>query len=244
MTSRAGRAAVWLLTLLVAGVALRAASTGDLAAPPLGSLHGLTGWAEAREPAATSIAVARLVAEVAVWYVLAISALHAASGALRVAGGHRLADALALPAVRRTVRAGLGLGLAAASSIGGRDHVSGPGVATMTPVDATDTTETGAHARGGTATMRPQVLDGTSSGVARTAPTPATWTVAPGESLWSIAEELLADAWRRPPADGEIDPFWRSLVERNRGRLVDQADPDLIHPGQVLEVPPLPSPPT
>lgn len=234
MIRRAARALAWLLGLVVTGIALRAAATGQLDPPPLGA--GIGDWAARRDPVAISVALVRLIAEAAVWYVLAVSALHAASAALHLVGGHRLADAIAVPAVRRAVRAGLGLGLVAASSVGGRDPVT-------TDVRAGAPVAVPADHRGGTATMRPRVFDRPSPGVARMAPAPGTWTVVPGDSLWSIAAELLADAWQRSPTDAEVDPFWRALVERNRGRLVDPGDPDLIQPGQVLEVPPLPATP-
>ena len=239
---RTARAATWLLGLVGAGVLLRLAATGDLAGPPIGSLDELTAWADAREPAAAAIALVRLVAEVAVWYLLAVSVLHAGSTVLRASGGHRAADALTTPAVRRLVRTGLGLGLAAASTVGGQEEAGAPGAVTMAPVaEAPLVTQTRVEDPGGSATMRPQVTPGT--GVAQMAPvTPTTWTVAPGESLWTIAEDLLAEAWQRHPSDAETDPFWRTLVERNRSRLVDPADPDLVHPGQVFEVPPLPPP--
>lgn len=241
MTPRAGRAIAWLLGLVAIGTLLRLAATGDLASPPLGALGDLTRWAGGREPVAAAIALVRLAAEASVWYVLAVSGLHALSSGLRVAGGRRLADALAVPAVRRLVHAGLGIGLAAASSVGGRDQGSAAGTATMAPVaDAPLATEPQIDDGAGTASMRPQVGD--HGGVAQVAPAPTTWTVAPGESLWSIAEELLGEVWQRPPSEAEIDPVWRQLVERNRARLVDPADPDLIHAGQVLDVPPLPSP--
>lgn len=241
MTRRAGRAATWLLGLLLAGVVLRLAATGDLEGPPVGSLDELTAWADAREPAATAVALVRLTAEVVIWYLLAVSVLHAAATVLRAGGGHRLADAITTPAVRRLVRTGLGLGLAAASSVGGHEEATGTaGTVTMTPVVAAPVvTQTRIEDPAGTAAMRPQVAPG--SGVAQMVPAaPATWTVSSGESLWSIAEDLLADAWQRPPSGAETDPFWRALVERNRDRLADPADPDLIHPGQVFEVPPLP----
>ncbi|MFP5322935.1 MAG: LysM peptidoglycan-binding domain-containing protein, partial [Acidimicrobiia bacterium] len=60
-----------------------------------------------------------------------------------------------------------------------------------------------------------------------------------GDSFWTIAEETVSDALARPATDDEVDPYWRRLVEANRARLVDPADPDLLHPGQVLELPPL-----
>lgn len=246
MTARAGRSLVWLVGLVAAGAALRLAATGELAAPPLDSLDQIVAWGDAREPVATAIALVRLAAEVGVWYLLAVSLLHVLSGATRLSGGHRLADALAAPGVRRLVHAGLGIGLAAASSVGTQDEVGAPGTVTMTPVAVTPVvTQTRVEDNGGTASMRPSVPTPADGGTAPMAPTPTatttTWTVAVGESLWGIAEELLTDSWQRPPTDAEIDPVWRALVERNRGRLVDPADPGLIHPGQVFEVPRLPT---
>lgn len=72
---------------------------------------------------------------------------------------------------------------------------------------------------------------------------PATWTVETGDSLWSVAEEVLADAWGRSPHDAEIDPYWRQLLEANRHRLVDPDAPELIFRGQVLELPSSPPDP-
>lgn len=241
--TRAARGVTWLLGLLSVGVALRLAATGDLAAPPVASLDGLSGWVDARQPVAAAVALARVAAELSVWYLLAVSALHVIAGATRAAGGHRLADAITTPAVRRLLRAGLGLGLAAASSVGGQDEVGAPGTVTMTPVaESPVVSQTRIEEPGGTASMRPDVArDAGGAQLVPAAPGgPTTWLVGPGDSFWSIAEELLADAWGRPPTDAETDPVWRGLVEANRGRLVDPGDPDAIHPGQVFEVPPLP----
>ena len=243
MSSRGARASAWLLGLVAAGAALRLTSTGELAAPPVGSLDQLTDWVDEREPVAAALALVRLLAEVSVWYVLAVSVLHVVARTLRLAGGHRLADALALPGVRRLVQAGLGMGMAAAASVGGPDEVSAPGTATMAPVAESPVATPWRAEAPGTATMRPQLGPTGERGTATMAPAPTTWTVAAGESFWSIAEELLADAWQRPPTAAEVDPFWRTFVERNRGRLADPADPDLIHRGQVFEVPAIPSPP-
>jgi nucleoid-associated protein YgaU len=66
---------------------------------------------------------------------------------------------------------------------------------------------------------------------------PAEWTVEPGDSFWSIAEEVVADELGRRPSDAEVAAYWRLLIETNRDRLVT-ADPDLIHPGQVFTLPP------
>jgi len=239
------RAAAWLAGLLAAGLLLRALGEGALAAPPLGSPGALVSWVEAREPITALVALVRLVAELAVWYVLGVSALHVAAGVLRRRGAHRLADALALPAVARLVKGGLGLGLVAATTVqpSGAATPPGHGTATMTPAPT--------RSPSATATMAPTTGTATMQPVPAPAPAPApppptaavvatTWTVAPGESFWSIAEEVLADAWGRPATDAEVDPYWRTLVERNRARLADPDDPDLLHPGQVLDLPPLP----
>jgi nucleoid-associated protein YgaU len=74
-------------------------------------------------------------------------------------------------------------------------------------------------------------------------PSGGEWTVQPGDHFWSIAERLLTRAWGRPPSDAETDPYWRQLVEANRDRLADRANPDLLFVGQVLGIPPPPAPP-
>lgn len=247
------RAMAWIVGLIAAGLALRHAGGGDLGAPPMTSMTGLDQWAESRSAATAAMAIVRQVAELATWYLVALSLIHGFA-----AGGGRtrraVADALSVPGARRMVRAGLGLGLAA-SSIGSvstdspRQELDGPGQgrAVMSPIKPE-----GDGAPAGAATMVP-VVDGTAtmtpvaSGVSDQAPAPpppaarpswpSTWTVAEGESMWSIAAELLADHTEREPAVAEVDPLWRRLIEINVHRLVDPSDPDLILPGQVFEVP-------
>lgn len=241
MSLRRARAAGWILGLVAAATLLRLAGRGELAAPPVTSLDALTAWVDGRSPATAAIALLRLGAELSAWYALGLCALHAASHLLGSARGHRVADALTVPAARRAVRAGLGLGLVAASSVAAPDaQPLGRVTATAVSVEVGTATMQPVPHPGGTATMRPVPPP---PEVASPPAAPATWTVAAGESLWSIAGELLADAWGRPATDPEIAPYWHHLVTANRGRLVDPADPDLIHPGQVLEVPAVPSRP-
>jgi len=58
--------------------------------------------------------------------------------------------------------------------------------------------------------------------------------VVEGESFWSIAADH---------ADGRpVATYWRTLIEANRSRLVDPTNPDLIHPGLVLDLPAPPEP--
>jgi len=62
-------------------------------------------------------------------------------------------------------------------------------------------------------------------------------TATRGDSLWSIAEEALAERLGRPATASELDRYWSSVVEINRGRLVDPADPGLIYSGQRFVLP-------
>lgn len=100
-----------------------------------------------------------------------------------------------------------------------------PGSGRVRAEDATATVEPG---RGGRDADR-TVADDAEPGL-------DVWSVEPGESFWSIATEVLADRWGRPPSDGEVTPYWRALVEANADRLVT-GDPDLLYAGQVLVLP-------
>ncbi len=62
--------------------------------------------------------------------------------------------------------------------------------------------------------------------------------VEPGDNLWDISEDRLADDLDREPTDPETAPYWRDVMTANHDRLVDPANPGLIHPGQVLVLPP------
>lgn len=248
------RSVAVVMGVAILAVLLRLAAIGDLTAPPLGSLGDLSAWADARTPAAAAVAVARFAAELAAWYLLALSALHALASVPGLAATGRLADALSTPGVARLVRSGLGAGLVvstAVASAGGTEPASsatmrpavepGAGRATMvplTPIESTDASDVD-----GTATMRPhQIIDVAEpdpiSPTTIPAPaSPTTWTVTAGESFWSIAGDVLEVELGRPPTDAEIDPRWRALIAANRHRLVDPDDPDLIVAGQVFELP-------
>jgi LysM domain len=63
------------------------------------------------------------------------------------------------------------------------------------------------------------------------------WTVAPGDSFWSIAEEVLTDVASREPNEQAVRRYWLQLIEANRRRLPDPANPDLLFPGQHLDIP-------
>ncbi len=62
----------------------------------------------------------------------------------------------------------------------------------------------------------------------------STWVVAPGDHLWTIAEETLIDHGRQP-STREVSRYWRRVIDANR--TVVGSDPDLIHPGQQIRLP-------
>lgn len=70
---------------------------------------------------------------------------------------------------------------------------------------------------------------------------PREWLVRPGDHLWRIAEEALARAngLADPTSLREVDVhrYWLALIDANRDRLVDRANPDLIIPGQRFVLP-------
>lgn len=68
----------------------------------------------------------------------------------------------------------------------------------------------------------------------------ASHTIEPGEHLWAVAARTLEQHSAATPTETEVAAYWLELIERNRDRLPDPTDPDLVHPGTVLALPPLP----
>jgi hypothetical protein len=69
---------------------------------------------------------------------------------------------------------------------------------------------------------------------------PGTRIVVRGDHLWAIAASHLSATLGRVGTDAEVDHYWRALIEENRSTL-RSGDPDMIHPGEVLRLPPVPS---
>jgi len=71
------------------------------------------------------------------------------------------------------------------------------------------------------------------AGPTRGAPVAETYVVRPGDCLWAIAARRLG-----PSATGTVvDSAWRRIYSQNRTAV--GPDPNLIHPGLVLSLPPL-----
>jgi hypothetical protein len=59
-----------------------------------------------------------------------------------------------------------------------------------------------------------------------------------GDHAWSIAETALARHLGRTPSEQETTGYWRRLLRHNHHRLADPNNPDLLHVGQHLALPP------
>ena len=62
-------------------------------------------------------------------------------------------------------------------------------------------------------------------------------TVAPGDSFWTIAADAVAGAGL---PDAVVAQYWEALMDANADRLVEPGNPDLLHVGQDLILPPAP----
>lgn len=65
--------------------------------------------------------------------------------------------------------------------------------------------------------------------------------VRPGEHFWSIARDAVAADLGRAPTEAEVTPRWLAIIEANRSRLADPTNPDLLFPGQELDIAARPS---
>ena len=245
-------------TVLAAVVAVLHGLGGPLAPPPLGDGRGFRAWFEQRQPPEVVFGLLRLVALALAWYLLAVTLAGTAGRVLRLRTLVTALDAVTVPVVRRLVDAAMGLSVVAAALAGTPGVAGAAGDSAPPPVEVMRRLpDAGVPGEAAPETMRrlpdnpagppgvPPPQGGAEAAGTAAPPAPAaapvTWKVAPGDHFWSVAERVLARARQRPPADAEVDPYWRSLVAANRDRLRDPANPDLLFPGQELVVPPVPA---
>lgn len=60
------------------------------------------------------------------------------------------------------------------------------------------------------------------------------YVVRPGDSLWAIACRHLRATTGSEPDDARVEATWRAIYDANRSLI--GPDPNLIHPGQRLEI--------
>jgi len=215
---------------------------------------------EEAEPLAVAISALRLLAFAAG---AAMLVLTAAGIVARAAGAARLVthlDRCTPTSLRRMLDGALGVGIAASIGLGGL-----PAAADPTPSPATtirrlaDAAPPPLQGPGGTlrrladAAPAAAIPPPAGSAPAATGSPPAQATphqaeppqaqpqrevvVGPGDSFWRLAERHQARRLSRRPSDAEIVTCWKELIQLNRHRLVDPGNPDLIFPGQTLQMP-------
>jgi len=74
-------------------------------------------------------------------------------------------------------------------------------------------------------------------GGAPAAPPTVQHTVVIGESFWAIAEHEVGQMAGGTPTEAQVASYWRVLIDVNADNLVQAGNPNLIHPGQVLDLP-------
>lgn len=233
------RLAGWAAFLVLSLRVLHGETFGALSVP-LGGSDELAAWAERTSPVVMALAVVRLAALAAAWYLTAATILTAVAAVTRwrplAAMAVRVSPEIVRRLVCRSASAGLAVGaLLAVVPVSPRLAAS-PVVADVTSTASTD------HDRSLPTSddTLPTVGSPPTARMTREPQRPLAdaegWVVEAGDSFWSIAEETLA-------ADGPVEPrdvarYCDRLIEANRDRLVDRHNPDLLAVGQELSIPP------
>ena len=254
-------ARVMVLSLGVAG-ALWLLGRGALATPPIESWTQFREWLGARSTVTAAIAALRASGAVVALYVSTISLLAIIAEITSFVALGRVAHSLVPRSLRPLVGVALGAGVATAAASLAVPRTTAPThLATLVldaPSDATATMYLVSEHAPTTVAIAPTIaaatppeliVDTTTPPLPPTASAPElpapvgtirTWTIERGDHLWAVAHETLADSWQRAPTDAEVVPYWRELIERNRSRLIDPANPDYVLAGQVFELPDVP----
>ncbi|HSK25028.1 MAG TPA: LysM domain-containing protein [Egicoccus sp.] len=232
----------WTTALAVGIAAFHDLGGHSMPAPPW-QPDAFLGWLGATDPLLATMSLLRLLVLALSWYLVGVTAVGVVArlaGAVRLV---RLADALTVPALRRLLQSALGVGLATAMVAAATPARAQPLPLQLLDGVAVETADTAAS-------DAPERLPSPSHGVpvpvvadtvgdVDASPPPGQHIVVAGESFWRIAADHVAQASDRPAADAEVAMYWRRLIEQNRSRLADPGNPDLLYPGQRLDLPPV-----
>ena len=228
-----------LAGVLAAAVAL--GSSPAFAVPTSARPGELATWAAGRSPVEAAFALLRVVVMGLAAYLLVGTAVVVVAHVLRAGRPLAVVDVVTLRWTRHVVELALGASLVTVpltpTHAGAADRWAttagevAPEASDGYGAGPADAPVAGPASQHGPPTMQrldpPEQVAAASSEV----------VVGAGDHLWSVAERALAAAWGRAPADEEVAPFWEQVVEVNRARLADPANPDLLFVGQVVAVP-------
>ena len=239
------RLAGCLLAEVAALVLIAGIGVGRSGPPPLD--RSVTQWWAAQDPLDAAAGVGRVIAILLATYLVAVTSLHLVAVATRGRRLGRIASRLGprfLAGLAATAVLGSGSAMASTTD---RPTPSGSGAVMEMLVDSTPSRTWLPWADGVTTGAAPASTPTAAATPTVQVPDPPTpppptnaareVTVHRGDSMWTIARDELASRLARTPTVAEIDPYWRDLIELNRSRLVDPANPSLIYPDQTFELP-------
>jgi nucleoid-associated protein YgaU len=131
----------------------------------------------------------------------------------------------------------LALGAFGVDNNSGTELSAAQAVSTTTTVQPTTTTEPTPS----TSTTTPPGEPGQDEPTPEAGEETSREVVAEGDTIWTIARDHLA-AGSGEPTTQEVAEYVAQVVEANRDRLVS-GDPDLLYPGEMIVLPPVPSAP-
>ena len=221
-------------TAIAIGVAVLPSAAGGLLSNPTSFLV----WWESVGTASAAITIVHLVASVGFAYVALVATLVTVADAFRLGALRHTVLRAATPGLRRTLTAGAFVAAATAPALADESMIVVTDIGSAPP----SVTEIVVHDLGPVpvpstaAWLESPDSTGTAQPPEFTAlATTDRWLVEPGDNLWAIAETVVAER-TETPSQGSVDAYWRALLTANADRLVD---PDLIMPGQILDLPPL-----
>jgi len=203
-------------------------------------LDGMSQWLAQSSPSDAVVGLMRLAALALAWWLLATTALYAATSLTGARRALRAVGRLTLPAVRALADRAVAVTLAVTVSVPPAAGASLTAAVQGAAADAAPAVPAGP------VPPYPLAAAGQPAGQASPPPPPAagesgrtgpqTHLVAPGDNLWAVARDRVGEATGRPPSGRQVYAYWLRLLDVNRPRL-SSGDPDLIFPGEVLLLP-------
>jgi len=238
----------WLVALgalAVLGWLLVQLGSGPLASPPT-TPAALPAWVDQAGPIAAALAIFRLVLLAITAYLLLTLALFGLARVAPAAVGSvldRTVVAVTPVVVQRLLRAACGLAVVTALGAGPigaagatPPTASGTSTGTATLVEVDPSPGPGTAVLSAVPTDDPQLTPPPTPPPAPAQRPPTSHRVVPGDHLWSIASAQVSSHLGRPASDAEIGRYWVEVIGANP----HIADPDVIHPGDEVVLPPLP----
>jgi hypothetical protein len=202
-------------------------------------------WLASTPPQDAVAWMLRLAATVCTWWLLATTGLYVAARLARIPNLVRALEWTTPRAIRGFVDRSLALSMVATLAGGTAAFAGGGAPPAPAPVLMVVGGQSGVLLPpgirpGAQPVPRPQPLPVPTAVLALPPATPPArpdrHTVRPGENLWTIAASRMADTGITT-STGRIAPYWKELIQENRGGL-RSGNPDLIFPGETVSLPP------